>query len=201
MTGQSSASVEEQIKQELRNPGSLVNRAWAAAGNPKTPDEINAFYKQNDAYLYNLLGAHCGHTAWERCLWRRTAFSLLAKNNCKNVLDYGAGMGFDSLYFAQAGMETTYFEINANLREYVRLKALKESISLRLVDDLAPLQPGSFDAVYCTEVLEHVPAPDKVLGQIARLLKPGGCLLATESFGLVGEHFATHLPENARLEN
>jgi SAM-dependent methyltransferase len=40
-------------------------------------------------------------------------------------------------------------------------------------------QSGSFDSVLCTQVLEHVPEPVRVLGEIARVLRPGGTVLLT----------------------
>src|SRR3546814_15029687 len=45
---------------------------------------------------------------------------------------------------------------------------------------LLPFPDQSFEAVICSEVLEHVPDPRLVLDEIARVLKPGGCLLLTE---------------------
>jgi SAM-dependent methyltransferase len=42
-----------------------------------------------------------------------------------------------------------------------------------------PVAGGSFDAVLCTEVLEHVMNPESVINEIARLLKPGGRCLIT----------------------
>jgi SAM-dependent methyltransferase len=46
-----------------------------------------------------------------------------------------------------------------------------------------PVEKGSFDAVLCTEVLEHVPNPIMVLGEIARILKPGGKAFVTAPLG------------------
>ncbi|MDO8500599.1 MAG: class I SAM-dependent methyltransferase [Gemmatimonadaceae bacterium] len=40
-------------------------------------------------------------------------------------------------------------------------------------------ESGHFDAILCTEVLEHVPYPEKTIREIARLLRPGGKLLLT----------------------
>lgn len=37
----------------------------------------------------------------------------------------------------------------------------------------------TFDAILCTEVLEHIPYPEKTLWEFARLLKPGGILILT----------------------
>lgn len=45
-----------------------------------------------------------------------------------------------------------------------------------------PFQDSVFDYVICSEVLEHVPDPRRVLAEIHRVLRPGGKLLATVPF-------------------
>jgi SAM-dependent methyltransferase len=45
-----------------------------------------------------------------------------------------------------------------------------------------PLASASVDTVLCTEVLEHVSDPDAVVGEIARVLKPGGKVICTAPF-------------------
>jgi SAM-dependent methyltransferase len=42
-----------------------------------------------------------------------------------------------------------------------------------------PFLDESFDAVVCLEALEFMPAPQRVLGEMARVLRPGGVLLTT----------------------
>lgn len=42
-----------------------------------------------------------------------------------------------------------------------------------------PFREGSFDAVFMFDVLEHIDADDVVLGEIRRVLRPGGKLLLT----------------------
>lgn len=42
-----------------------------------------------------------------------------------------------------------------------------------------PVKDGSYDAVLCTQVLEHVPNPDAVIRELYRVLRPGGRLYMT----------------------
>lgn len=54
-----------------------------------------------------------------------------------------------------------------------------------------PEADGSFDAILCTEVLEHLPNPQLALKEFARLLRPGGRLLITAPF-VSFTHFAPY---------
>lgn len=62
---------------------------------------------------------------------------------------------------------------------------------LDLVCDITaiPEADGAFDAVLCTEVLEHVPDPVAALRELSRLVRPGGHLVATAPFCSL-THFA-----------
>jgi SAM-dependent methyltransferase len=46
-----------------------------------------------------------------------------------------------------------------------------------------PVPDASFDAVVCTEVLEHHPEPIRVVRELGRLLRPGGKLILTAPLG------------------
>jgi len=54
-----------------------------------------------------------------------------------------------------------------------------------------PIAEGSFDMVLCTQVLEHVPDPARVLGEAHRILRTGGLAVVTVPF-LAAEHEVPH---------
>lgn len=59
-----------------------------------------------------------------------------------------------------------------------------DTTRIDLVSDITqiPAPDASFDAILCSEVLEHVPEPTHALDEFARLLKSGGCLILTAPF-------------------
>lgn len=74
-----------------------------------------------------------------------------------------------------------------------------------------PFREGEFDTVLCTQMLEHVADPAKVLSEAARVLRPGGILILTApmvwplheepfDFFRYTQHGLRHLLEQAGLE-
>jgi ubiquinone/menaquinone biosynthesis C-methylase UbiE len=68
-----------------------------------------------------------------------------------------------------------------------------DNSKLDIVSDITtiPRPDASFDAIMCTEVLEHVPDAVAALKELNRLLKPGGFLLITAPFTSL-THFAPY---------
>lgn len=90
------------------------------------------------------------------------------------VLDAGAGEAPYRPLFAHCGYVTQDWP--GTVHEGAR--------GADVVADLhdLPITDGSVDAVLCTEVLEHVAEPDRVLAELARILRPGGSVLITVPF-------------------
>jgi ubiquinone/menaquinone biosynthesis C-methylase UbiE len=68
-----------------------------------------------------------------------------------------------------------------------------DNSQLDIVSDITsiPVDDHSFDAVMCTEVLEHVPDPVSAIRELARIVKPGGTLIITAPFASL-THFAPY---------
>ena len=47
------------------------------------------------------------------------------------------------------------------------------------IQNLTQIQEASFDTVFCSQVLEHVPRPWEAFSEFARVLRPGGRLILT----------------------
>lgn len=62
-----------------------------------------------------------------------------------------------------------------------------------IVSDITniPVPDASFDAILCTEVLEHVPDAVSALNEFKRILKPSGILIVTAPFASL-THFAPY---------
>jgi ubiquinone/menaquinone biosynthesis C-methylase UbiE len=96
------------------------------------------------------------------------------------VLDAGAGSSPYRPLFKHCRYETQDFAQlqDAQLRHggYAAIDYVCDITHISVPD-------ATFDVVLCTEVLEHHPEPIKVVGELARVLKPGGLLLLTAPLG------------------
>lgn len=99
------------------------------------------------------------------------------------VLDVGCGGGLLSEAMAAAGADVTGIDLAPELLKVARLHGLESGVTVEYrrvaVEALAAEQPGSFDAVTCMEMLEHVPDPAAIVAACATLLKPGGTLFVS----------------------
>ncbi|MCD9005647.1 bifunctional 2-polyprenyl-6-hydroxyphenol methylase/3-demethylubiquinol 3-O-methyltransferase UbiG [Luteimonas sp. XNQY3] len=99
------------------------------------------------------------------------------------ILDVGCGGGLLSEALAQRSARVTAIDLAEDLVKVAKLHGLESGVQVdyrvQSVEALAAEQPGSFDAVTCMEMLEHVPDPAAILKACATLLKPGGALFVS----------------------
>lgn len=90
------------------------------------------------------------------------------------LLDVGAGPGFLVAVAARRGWDAVGIDVNPWAAGYAR-SDVGVDVRCTTLDD-AGFEPGSFDAVTLMDVVEHVPDPDALLAQVARLVRPGGAV-------------------------
>lgn len=116
----------------------------------------------------------------------------LGKVVCPLILDVGTGTGrFPAALLASdrfAG-QVWGLDISVGMLRRARLRLASLANRWRLIwhdADALPFPDGTFDAVVCLETIEFTPRPERTLGELVRVLRPGGVLLASNRIGRAG---------------
>jgi SAM-dependent methyltransferase len=99
------------------------------------------------------------------------------------VLDLGCGDHHSLARFRTPAREVwgTDFQIHPELAHAEWFRPLR-------ADGTIPFPDATFNVVTAEMVLEHVAAPDRFLGEVARVLRPGGCFVG---HSISGRHYVT----------
>jgi len=101
------------------------------------------------------------------------------------VLDVGTGAGATALAFAARGAQVVALDLTPAMLETTRRQAEERGISsleTRLGDAAElPFADASFDFVTCRVCAHHFGRPRQAVGEMARVLRPGGRILLIDS--------------------
>lgn len=113
------------------------------------------------------------------------------------VVELGAGTGLNLDHYPQSISELHLTEPDPHMAARLRKRATSLSLDVSVVEAPAeslPFDDCSVDTVVSTLVLCTVKDPVKALGEIARVLRPGGSLL-------FAEHVRSESPRAARWQD
>ena len=169
------------VAERCRKATADLAQTWQAQP-PTTPTAITAFYRQADAYLYDLTWWHT-LSADDSALIQAEVLRLAAERQAATVLDFGSGIGSLGLLLAQAGRVVTLADVNPRLLDYARRRFARRGLAAQLLD-LAPdvngvtpqLPTAAFDFISAVDVFEHLPDPPATLIALGAALRPGGTL-------------------------
>jgi ubiquinone/menaquinone biosynthesis C-methylase UbiE len=148
------------------------------------------------------------HDLWEQTFLSRPAHErgwdrafdalpgLLGAPAGARVLDAGCGLGSHAIRLARRGLQVSALDFSPTAVEGARRNAASAGVADRVqvaVGDLLdlPVDTASQAHVICWGVLMHVPEIGRAVGELARVLAPGGRLAISELNG--------HAPEAAAL--
>src|SRR5512138_1738048 len=130
--------------------------------------------------------------------WFHWVFDTLEKLPANaNILELGSGPGYLWSHCADripAGWRITLSDLSPGMVDaaWRNLVVLGRAFKFEQIDAQSiPYPDGSFDAVIANHMLYHVPDRAKAIQEIARVLRPGGHLIATT----VGDHHLDELHE------
>lgn len=101
------------------------------------------------------------------------------QQGCKDVLDFGCGLGRHAIYFAQQGFRVSAFDLSQEGVDTLAAWAKAEGVQVetQVCDMLKlPYEANSFDAIFAYHVISHTDTAgaNVILSEIARVLRPGG---------------------------
>ncbi|MBM3983675.1 MAG: class I SAM-dependent methyltransferase [Planctomycetes bacterium] len=117
------------------------------------------------------------------------------------ALDFGCGAGGLTYRIAAHAREAVGIDIEQYKLDFAAAQAERLNVpNARFVCSASaalPFADDSFDCVFCIDVVEHLPTPEKFVAEFRRVLRPGGQLLL--SFGppwghAHGKHMWAKLP-------
>jgi len=99
-----------------------------------------------------------------------------------DVLDFGCGWGGETLWLARKVRSVTGVDIEASAIAQANESRRKEGVEncafVQAIGGKLPLVDRSFDAVFSTNVFEHVMDLDGAFRELYRVLRPGGVILS-----------------------
>jgi SAM-dependent methyltransferase len=200
LSGRPIDEVTRRLHDEYCDLGHTVRQAMVEWGiQPYVwSDRLLEFYGATDAFLYET-------TAWNRMPTKNSMREWIARHlhaafpSSARVLTYGDGLGFDSLYFAQAGHQVDFFDVSTHGAAFAGRMARDFNEDVNILASVDDVETGGYDVVICLDVLEHVPDPHESVAFLSRALRLGGHLIVHAPFWYLRPAVSTHLRSNRKF--
>lgn len=184
----------ETVDERLRYGTELLAKEWEQV-NPQTPDEIMAFYRNAENYIFDLANWHRG-----RSQHIQNVVEFCQQRELKRILDYGCGIGEEGMALAEAGFEVSLADAPGKTFAFAKWRVQQRGLRIKFIEvvDDAPLKE-MYDCILRFEVLEHLWEPSAVVEHIYNHIVSGGFMLVTASFYHESLH-PMHLVKNNRYQ-
>jgi cyclopropane fatty-acyl-phospholipid synthase-like methyltransferase len=158
----------------------------------------NANYGSFQTALYaeirqEAFGEDIGQNSWLTADEQDRFLQWLDLSPGKTLLDVACGAGGPALRIAAiTGCSVVGIDVHEQATGTARILAAQRGLAQRAEfrsDDATrplPFADASFDAITCIDAVNHFPDRPRVIGEWARLLKPGGRLLFTDPITVTG---------------
>lgn len=183
-------SFDEVCERVVACPGQQIHYAeeykWESPG---SPNALNWFYRSCRNYLF----ANASRPVWP-------AIEFLNSGTHPRVIDFGGGIGQNTIELIKRGFDVTYFDISIIETDFVKFRVKNRGFEVKVIEPyfngrfnfFECIQP-SFDAILLQDVLEHIPKYVQVLEKLSGCLVPGGFIVEYSPFN--GKYQGDKLPK------
>ncbi|GGD43731.1 class I SAM-dependent methyltransferase [Pseudoxanthomonas indica] len=140
------------------------------------------------AYVHGFSPVEQARLMKQARLAESTVFSRIDYTGARRLLEVGSGVGaqteillrrFPDLHVTCVDLNAA--QIAAARENLARLPWCADRYVIQQADATQlPFSPREFDAAFLCWILEHVPSPERVLGEVRRVLSPGSPVYITE---------------------
>jgi SAM-dependent methyltransferase len=153
---------------------------------------VEEYFSASFGYMDSRPDQKAGVVSTHTGKWREGAMLLekataLLGRPPRRALDCGLGMGGAAIALARSGTAVVGLDYSLWYLEMARVHAFLLSTplsALRADAQSMCFRDGAFDLVLLLDILEHVPRPDLMFREIARVLSPDGVLIFRNQYAL-----------------
>ncbi|MFC1676119.1 class I SAM-dependent methyltransferase [Planctomycetota bacterium] len=199
LTGTPENIVTERLRAEYDYQGTNVMRHFEDSGlEPyKWSSQLEQFYDQTDAFLYELAIWNCNRAKRSARKWLARYLQRCTEKSA-NILCIGDGLGVDSAYLDLLGYDVTYFEVSGYTQAFAKKLFAECNADVTILTDQNRIPSSAYDVVICLDVLEHVPDPHSFVETLVSYLRDDACLIISAPFYMIHPSNPTHLRYNRK---
>lgn len=147
------------------------------------------WYRQTEAYLWELTSYHCDRGFNYRGMCQGIAERLKTEKSVDAVMCLGDGIGDLSLSLYRHGLSPIYHDLDeSRTADFARFRFWAKGVEIPCV--LSPgwtpmeLAPDCYDAIVSLDFLEHLPNVEEWVRWVYYSLSPGGLFCAQNAFNM-----------------
>lgn len=150
---------------------------------PDTNNEIEDWYSNTNAYIYDLAIFHRREVGKEVSFYEGITLPAIEFAHGKNlkVLDFGGGIGTMCFWLVKEGHDVSYYDLNSVTSDFAKFRNTKHNMPIKFYSE-TNLPTDTYDFITMVDVVEHLIDIPETLERVANLINSGGTLFITWTF-------------------
>jgi len=154
----------------LQEAASAASDEWRSK-NPQGPQAFEDYYRNSELYQFEIAS---WNSSKRKVRVYQKVQTVLDRFQAQHIIDFGAGIGSDTIALHNQGFKVSYYEISHAMQAFFKWRCQQRNIQIPILKELQPTQCFLF-----LDVIEHLHDPFKQLDQFMNM---GQMMVFTQSF-------------------